>query len=266
MLSPLLLTAIGLAALFALTYGGARRLNNYGIVDVVWAYSFTPVAWGYALAGHGWHARGLVIASLVTIWSVRLGSHLRNRVMSHLPEEDSRYRQLRKDWSANFGPRMFGFFQLQAVSVLLLSAPFVFPARNAFPAFSSWELAGTAIVFLALLGETVADGQLRAFRRHPDHAGQVCNVGLWRYSRHPNYFFEWCIWVGFGVFALGSAWGWIGLLAPAVMLHLLLNVTGVPLAEASSLQSKGDAYRAYQRTTNAFFPGPPLSDPSPPSS
>ncbi|WP_221032271.1 DUF1295 domain-containing protein [Actomonas aquatica] len=259
MIATLLLTTVGLMVLFALTYLWARRINNYGIVDFVWAYSFTAVAWHYALAGHGWAARGLVIASLATIWSVRLGSHLYSRVMSHHPQEDSRYVQLREDWQANFAPKMFGFFQLQAVSVVILSAPLFFPARNAMPAFNAWELIGTTITVLALLGETLADGQLKAFVRHPHNKGKVCKVGLWRYSRHPNYFFEWCIWVGLGLFACGSAWGWIGLIAPAAILHLLLNVTGVPMAEASSLKSKGDAFRQYQQETNAFFPGPTRS-------
>ena len=258
-MTTLLLTTVGLMIVFALAYGVARRIDNYGIVDFVWAYCFTAVAWHYALTGHGWAARGLVIAALATIWSVRLGSHLYARVMGHHPTEDSRYVQLREDWRGNFAPRMFGFFQLQAVSIVILSAPFFFPARNAFPGFNAWEIVGTAICVLALLGETLADGQLKAFIRRPENKGKVCNVGLWRYSRHPNYFFEWCVWMGFAIFACGSAWGWIGLIAPAAILHLLLNVTGVPMAEASSLKSKGEAFRDYQRTTNAFFPGPPRS-------
>jgi steroid 5-alpha reductase family enzyme len=85
----------------------------------------------------------------------------------------------------------------------------------------------------------------------------VCDVGLWRYTRHPNYFFEWLIWVGFFLVGSAAAWGWTGIIAPAVILYLLLNVTGVPPTEAQSLRSRGDAYRRYQATTNAFFPGPP---------
>ncbi|WED63953.1 photosystem I reaction center subunit XII [Synoicihabitans lomoniglobus] len=253
----MLTATVALMTVFALAYLVARRIDNYGIVDFVWAYCFTGVAWFYALSGSGWSSRALVIAALASIWSIRLGSHLYRRVMGHHPQEDSRYGQLREDWQANFGPMMFGFFQLQAVSIVILSAPFLFPTRNAFPGFNLWEIIGTAVCFLALVGETVADGQLAAFRRNPNNEGQVCDVGLWRYSRHPNYFFEWCIWVGFCLFACGSAWGWLSVIAPAAILHLLLNVTGVPMAEASSLKSKGDAFRAYQRTTNAFFPGPP---------
>jgi steroid 5-alpha reductase family enzyme len=257
----LLLTALaGLIVIFAITYRIGDRMNNFGIVDFVWSYSFSAVAWYYALDGHGWLPRKILIAALATAWSWRLGTHLYRRVMSHHPEEDSRYHQLRTDWKDNFGPMMFGFFQLQALFVLILSAPFLFPVRNAFPGFSGWEILGALIVLSSLAGESLADHQLSHFRRQSENKGKVCDIGLWRYSRHPNYFFEWCIWVGFFVFACGSAWGWLSVIAPAAILHLLLNVTGVPMAEESSLRSKGDAFRAYQRSTNKFFPGPPKEE------
>ncbi|MDB4474209.1 DUF1295 domain-containing protein [Opitutaceae bacterium] len=259
-----LLIVLGTATLaligwFTLVFWFCRRLDNYGIVDVIWSYTFTPLAWFYALSGSGWSMRQLVIASLASIWSIRLGSHLYKRVFAHHPEEDSRYRQLRTDWEKNFGPMMFGFFQLQAVSIVVLALPFLFPVFNSSLSFSIFEIIGTALVFVSLCGETLADGQLAAFRRREENKGKVCTIGLWRYSRHPNYFFEWMIWVGFGVFALGSAYGWIGLIAPASIYYLLRYKTGVPMAEESSLKSKGDAFRDYQNTTNEFFPGPSRS-------
>lgn len=252
----LLLVTGALMVLFAVTFLIARNINNYGIVDVVWSYAFAGVAWYFAATGPGWPPRTIVIATLASLWSLRLGSHLARRVAAHHPAEDSRYLQLRQDWRANFGPKMFGFFQLQALSVVLLSLPFLLPTRHAAAGFSIWEIAGFAWCLAAIVGETLADRQLAAFLRRPENRGRVCDVGLWRWSRHPNYFFEWCIWVGFWLFACGSPWGWTSVIAPAAILHLLLNVTGVPLAEASSLRSKGDAFRAYQRRTNTFFPGP----------
>ena len=259
-LTTLLVATLGLMLVFTLTYFIGRRMDNYGIVDIVWSYCFTAVAWFYAWAGPGDPSRKVLLALLASAWSLRLGTHLYRRVMSHHPEEDSRYRQLRLDWAGVFAPKMFGFFQLQAVSIVLLSTPFLFPMQNTFPGLNLWEVLGTAIAVVALFCEGLADSQLAAFRRDPANQGKVCNVGLWRYSRHPNYFFEWCIWVGFCCFACGSVLGWISIIAPLAILHLLLNVTGVPMAEASSLKSKGDAFRAYQRTTNAFFPGPPKSN------
>lgn len=258
--NTLLIATALLMVVFALSFLVARRVDNYGLVDIVWSYAFTGVAWFYSAVGPGYLPRRVVVASLASFWSLRLGSHLFRRVVGHHPEEDSRYRQLRTDWAGNFTPKMFGFFQLQALSVALLSAPFLWPTRNMQPGLNAFEYAGLSLGLIALLGEATADAQLAAFRRDPTRRGQVCNVGLWRYSRHPNYFCEWCIWVGFFVCACGSPWGWVSFIAPAAMLHLLLNVTGVPMAEASSLRSKGDAFRAYQRTTNAFFPGPPQPD------
>ncbi len=251
----LILTALaGLCALFALLYLLCRRLDNYGFVDVAWSYAFALVAVFYALLGSGWWPRRLALATMAVLWSVRLGSHLLKRVAGHHPVEDGRYLQLRQDWAGNFGPKMFGFFQLQAASVVLLGLPFLLPALNRTAQFHPLEIAGTLLWLIAICGEALADAQLAAFKRDPAHRGRVCAVGLWRYSRHPNYFFEWLIWVAYFVFALASPWGGLAVLSPAIILFLLLRVTGIPLTEQQSLRSKGDAYREYQASTSAFVP------------
>jgi steroid 5-alpha reductase family enzyme len=249
-----LLAAAALVAGFALVHLLARGIDNYGVVDIAWSYAFGAVALGYVLLGRGWFVRRALIGALVLVWSLRLGTHLLIRVSRHHPEEDTRYRQLRKDWAARFHWKMAGFFQLQALSVVLLSLPFLLACRNPAPALGGWEIAGTALWLLAITGEALADAQLAAFRRDPANRGQVCSAGLWRYSRHPNYFCEWLVWVAYFAFACGSPWGWVSVLSPACILWLLLRVTGVPMTEAQSLRNRGDAYRAYQRTTSAFFP------------
>ena len=256
-MSPLLLILSALAGLclfFAGLFLLARRINNYGIVDIAWSYAFAILALFYAVFGPGWPLRRALIATMATLWSLRLGTHLYRRVMGHHPVEDGRYVQLRQDWAGNFGPKMFGFFQLQAASVVLLGAAFVAACLNPAPHLHPLELAGAALWLLALTGEALADHQLAAFKRDPASRGQVCAIGLWRYSRHPNYFFEWLIWVAYFVFALASPWGWSALIGPASILFLLLRVTGIPLTEEQSLRSKGDAYRRYQQTTSAFVP------------
>lgn len=250
----------GLAAAFALAYLLARRLDNYGIVDIAWSYAFALLAIGYAVFGPGWAPRRVLIATLATAWSLRLGTHLYRRVMSHHPVEDGRYVQLRKDWAGNFAPRMFGFFQMQAASVVLLGVPFLLPVLNPAPRLHALESAGAVLWLLALAGEARADAQLAAFKRDAANRGRVCAVGWWRYSRHPNYFFEWLVWVAYFVFALASPWGVLAVIGPASILYLLLCVTGIPLTEQQALRSKGDAYRRYQRTTSAFVPWPPLSE------
>lgn len=259
MLLLFLVALTALCGLFALLYLVARRLDNYGIVDVAWAYAFAPTAAFYAWAGPGWAPRRVLIATLVALWSLRLGTHLLRRVASHHPIEDGRYVQLRRDWAGNFAPKMAGFFQLQAASIVLLSMPFLLPVLNDARAFHWLEIAGVALWVVALAGESLADAQLAAFKRDPAHRGRVCDVGLWRYSRHPNYFFEWLVWLAYAVIALASEWGWLGLLAPLSILYLLLRVTGIPLTEEQSLRSKGEAYRRYQQTTSAFVPWFPRS-------
>lgn len=262
-LALLLVALASLCALFAVLYLVARRLDNYGIVDIAWSYAFAALASFYALFGPGWPVRRALIAALAVVWSLRLGTHLAIRVIGHHPTEDGRYVQLRRDWAGNFAAKMFGFFQLQAASVVLLGVAFLLACLNPTPALHPFEYAGATLWLLAISGEALADAQLAAFKKNPDHRGQVCAVGLWRYSRHPNYFFEWLIWVSFFVFALGSPYGFLAIIGPASILYLLLRVTGIPLTEAQSLLSRGDAYRRYQKTTSAFIPWFPKKLPTP---
>jgi steroid 5-alpha reductase family enzyme len=254
----LILTALAaLCSVFAVLHAVARRIDNYGIVDIAWPYAFAALAAFYALAGTGWPVRRALIATLACIWSIRLGTHLFIRITRHHPAEDARYAQLRRDWAGNFHPKMFGFFQLQAASVVLLGLAFLLAAQNSAPALHPLEVAGAGLWLIALAGEALADAQLAAFKRDPANRGRVCATGLWRYSRHPNYFFEWLVWVAFFVFALASPWGWIAIVGPVSILYLLLRVTGIPMTEEQGVRSKGDAYRRYQQTTSAFVPWPP---------
>ncbi len=251
----LILSALaGLCLVFAGVYLLARRIDNYGIVDIAWSYAFAVLALHYAFLAPGWPGRKALITTMAVLWSLRLGTHLYRRVMGHHPVEDGRYVQLRQDWAGNFASKMFGFFQLQAASVVLLGVAFFISCLNPAPRLHPLEIAGAFLWLLALAGESLADRQLAIFKRDPVNKGKVCDVGLWRYSRHPNYFFEWLIWVAFFVFALASPFGWIAVIGPASILYLLLRVTGIPLTEEQSLRSKGDAYRRYQRTTSAFVP------------
>jgi steroid 5-alpha reductase family enzyme len=249
-----LIATAALLAAFALVYGLARRLDNYGVVDIAWSYALGAAAVFYALAGPGWTVRRALIGTLAAVWSLRLGTHLLVRVARHHPAEDGRYRQLRRQWVAGFALKMAGFFQLQALSVVVLSSPFLLACRDRTPALRPLELAGTGLWLAAVAGEALADAQLAAFVRDPSHRGQVCSTGLWAWSRHPNYFCEWLIWVAYFLFAAASPWGWTTVICPAGILGLLLGVTGIPMTEEQSLRSKGDAYRRYQRTTSAFVP------------
>jgi len=257
----MLSTLAGLSAVFLGSYVLARRWDNYAIVDIVWSYAFAGLVLTYSLLGTGWLPRRALIAALVTVWSLRLGTHLLIRVRRHHPLEDGRYVQLRKEWGHSFPLKMGVFFQMQALSVVVLGVGFFVVSLNPVAAFRPWEIVGAILWLIAIVGESLADRQLSAFKNDPGNRDRVCDVGLWHYSRHPNYFFEWLIWLAYFVFALGSPWGWISVIAPAGILYLLLGVTGIPLAEEQSLRSKGDAYRRYQQTTSAFIPWLPREIP-----
>lgn len=252
-LTSLLLTGLAIAVgYFFLTWLISVRIKNYGLLDAAWSYGVAILAPLYAIAGPGDPWRKWAVTAIGAAWSLRLGTHILRRVLSHHPVEDARYQTLRARWP---GAGMFlAFFQLQAVMVVIFSLPFLLMAWNAHPGLQPVEIAGLLIALLSLAGESLADAQLKAFKADPANQGKVCQAGLWNYSRHPNYFFEFLFWVGFFIAALGSPWGWITLICPLLMLHFLLNVTGIKLSEEYSLKSRGDAYRAYQRTTSAFVP------------
>ena len=255
----LLISLCAACAAFALLFFIARRLANFGLVDLAWSLGFAPLAAFYGSYATGAPLRRAVIATMAVFWSLRLGGYLARRVLGHLAVEDGRYQQLRRDWAGNLNWKMFGFFQVQAVLLVGLSTPFLIAARNPAPGLHLLEWVGAALWLIALCGEALADLQLASFKRNSANKGLVCDTGLWRWSRHPNYFFEWLIWVAFALFALTSPWGWLALACPALMLFFLLKVTGIGYTEEQLLRSKGDAYRAYQVRTSAFVPWPPKS-------
>jgi steroid 5-alpha reductase family enzyme len=257
---PFSAAALGLlllATLFALGRWWAGRIDNFGILDVLWTYGFLLTAALAAVLGPGWGPRRIVMALLVATWSLRLGTHVVVRVARAHPREDPRYGQWRRAWGRKFASRMTGFFQLQAASVVLLSTAFFVACANLRPGFTRMEAGSAVLALLGIGGEALADAQLAGFKRAAPDRSSVCDAGLWRFSRHPNYFFEWVTWLGFFGFGLGSPEGWLGVVGPAAILYFLLGVTGIPMTERQSLASKGAAFRRYQETTSAFIPWVP---------
>jgi len=248
-----------MALIMAGLWGVQWRTRNAGFVDVCWALGVGVLGVGFALAAtDGDAVRRALIAACAGLWGLRLGGYLLARVASEA--EDGRYRALREQWGRRTQPYLFIFFQVQALWAVIFAAPMLIAARNPV-ALNALDALAVAIWAVALGGERLADRQLARFRRRAGSAGQVCTEGLWRYTRHPNYFFEWLHWWAYVAFGILAPWGWLTLLGPAVMLLFLLKVTGIPPTEAHALASRGEAYRAYQRTTNKFFPGPPRPDP-----
>jgi steroid 5-alpha reductase family enzyme len=228
-------------------------IKNAAIVDVGWAAGLALLAIYYANAGPGYSARRYAIATMVGLWGLRLASYLLFARVIGQPEE-GRYVQLRKEWKTNLPLRFLFFFEFQALLDVALSLPFLLACLDSRAPLGFLEKLGGAIWIVGILGEALADAQLNKFKKDPANKGKLCRAGLWNYSRHPNYFFEWLIWVGYATFAIASPWGWLGLLSPALILYFLLGVTGIPATEEQALRSRGDQYREYQKTTSAFVP------------
>ncbi len=226
-----------------------RWLENPSVVDVAWETGLMLCGWVYIL-GHGLTSRSLIIGLVLLLWGLRLGGYIffTRIYKGHV---DKRYLNLSKDWKVAKPLGFFVNFQFQGLLIFLISCSWYFIGNTA---RSSINFSDAILIILALLcisGETLADMQLQQFKK--DHPGAVCNTGLWRYSRHPNYFFEWLIWCIFCVLALNSIWSIISIISPVTLYLLMTQVTG-PMTEAGSLKSRGEAYKAYQKQTSYFFP------------
>lgn len=255
----LVLVAAWLAVSMAGAWAVQRITGNSGWVDACWSYATGAAGVAVALGGPeiGW--RHWVVAGLMAAWGLRLGTHIARRAAQG--HEDPRYGAYRRDWGDGFQLRMFRFLQLQAFAGFLLVLSVLAAVSHPGGAFRLVDGLALLILLAAVVGESVADAQLRRFRADPANRGQVCEAGLWAWSRHPNYFFEWLLWCAWPVMALGAGWGWMGLslVAPVWMYWLLVHVSGIPPLETVMLASRGDAYRDYQRRVPAFFPRRPRS-------
>ncbi|MGC2777647.1 MAG: DUF1295 domain-containing protein [Bradyrhizobium sp.] len=259
-LQALLAMALALSLLMAAAWVVQQRTGNSGWVDTIWTFSIGLVGTLGAIwpAGGGApDARQWLVAVLVAAWSLRLGSHV--AVRSRGVADDPRYAEYARQWGAAAPRRMFLFLQQQAWG----SSPLVFAMFVAAHAPATGlrlqDYLGILVLLAGIAGEALADAQLKAFRADPANKGKVCDAGLWRWSRHPNYFFEWMCWLSYPVIALSrdNPWGLASLLAPVLMYWFLVHITGIPPLEQQMLRSRGDRYRAYQARTSAFFPLPP---------
>lgn len=232
-----------------------KRLGDAGIVDVVWSYGVGLNALFFAVFSTGGNGvRRTIVATLAMIWAIRLGTHVLYRVIKF--DEDGRYVALKEKSGSAAQSKLFWFYQAQAFACTLFALPMLLASQSAAD-IGLLDYLGVAIWIVAISGEAIADAQLNRFRKNRDNKGKVCQTGLWKFSRHPNYFFEWVHWWSYVSFALISTWGWLTILGPISMLYFILTKTGIPPTEEQALKSRGDAYRRYQQTTSAFFPMPP---------
>ena len=264
-LKALFLAAPAGAAMLSAAMLGAwwlqRRTQNTGWIDVIWSFSVGAVALLAALAPLSADPsptpRQAAVACLVGVWSVRLGWHilLRTRAVG----DDPRYRKMIQGWGDGADGRMLRNLQIQAGVGLLLCLAVVLAARNPYPSLRTQDVLGGLILLAGIVGEMVSDHQLRQCRQQLGGRA-VCDTGLWRLSRHPNYFFEWLCWCAYPIIAIdlggSNPFGWFALIAPLCMYWLLTSVSGIPPLEEHMMRTRGEAYRSYQRRTKAFFPFP----------
>ena len=239
---------------FSVVWVIQKRIRNAGIVDLVW--TFATGAAGLILISQGSAPlfRKLIVASIVAIWSLRLGLYLCKRILSE--EEDGRYADMRIAWGDQFERKIFIFFQLQAVWTVLFAIPMLAAAMNPAESIQWFDFVGIGFFAASIIGESIADRQLFRFKHNPQNSGQVCRVGLWKYSRHPNYFFEWLHWFAYLFISFGSIW-MIGSVAGVVVMYLFLTrVTGIPITEKRVSKTRKAQYEIYQKEVSPFFPLP----------
>jgi len=253
-LPGLLLTIlVPLAIVFAGLWWRQRRTGNATSVDAAWSAAIGVIGVGAAVFGGGSPVQRLTVGLLAYAWSGRLTWHLlRDRVFGRAVE-DGRYRAMREHWGPSANRNFFWFYQAQALAALGVAAPFLFLAQHEAPALSAVQVVGLVVAVLAQAAESLADRQLAAHRRAPGQQHLACRRGLWRFSRHPNYFFEWLTWCGVGLVA-APALGWLAMLQPAAMFVLVRFVSGVPFTERQALKSRGCDYRRYMAETSVFVP------------
>lgn len=233
-------------------WGVCTARLNAGLVDIFWSL-FLLVATLSFISGDGSPStRALLVFALVSIWSLRLAAHL--AVRNWNAPEDHRYQAIRARNQPGFvWKSLYLVFGLQAVLAFIVSLPLHAATASVEP-FGVLDVIGASLVVAGILVETIADTQLAAFRDDPASRGQVLDRGLWRYSRHPNYFGEFCVWWGFFIIALATG-AWWTVLSPLLMSVLLLRVSGVTLLE-KDIGQRRPGYAEYVARTNAFFPGP----------
>ena len=258
-----LIAVIFLSIVMTAAWWTVRRTGNGGWTDAFWSFGLGAAGLALALvpvSGTDWPTlRQVVVAALVAAWGLRLGLHIAARAARGA--EDPRYAELRREWGDDFSTRLFRFLHIQAAAGAFLALSILLAAQNAAPGLPVSDWVAVAILVTAVLGESIADRQLQAFKADPANHGKICDTGLWSRSRHPNYFFEWLGWLAYPLFAIDLGgdhpWGWLALTGPAFMYWLLVRVSGIPPLEAHMIRSRGDAFRAYAQRVPPFFPTGP---------
>ena len=247
--------ALAIAALMIAMWLLSLALKNASIVDVGWGLGFVIVAWAVRARIDGNPDRQRLLVAMTTLWGLRLAVYLYAR--NHGKGEDYRYRAMRKRWGPRFGLISLGtVFALQGVLMWIVSLPVQLGQVRVEPTLGALAWIGIAVWGVGFFFEVIGDAQLARFKRDPANAGTVMSEGLWRYTRHPNYFGDACVWWGIALVAAETAVGRWGLIGAATMTFLLRRVSGVTLLEKSLVKRRA-GYDQYVARTSPFIPLPP---------
>ena len=247
--------AITIVAIMVATWLLSLAIKNASIVDIVWGLGFAVTSWVLALTIDGDSTRQALLAFMVGLWGVRLGSYLAKRNLGH--GEDWRYKAMRKKKGKNFGIiSLVTVFGLQGALMWTVSLPVIIGNADDSPGVGPIAVMGILLWIVGLTFEAVGDYQLAKFKKDPANATKVMDKGLWSLTRHPNYFGDALLWWGIGIVGAETGTGIFGFIGPVVMTFFLLKISGVPMLERS-LSRRREGYADYVARTSGFIPRPP---------
>ncbi|BCR04944.1 hypothetical protein DESUT3_20130 [Desulfuromonas versatilis] len=246
------LVLIVLLVFMTLVFAVALQRKDNSIVDIAYGLAFVLAGWSAYLAYGSGHPRQILILSLVTVWGGRLAGHIFWRKRGE-PGEDFRYRKWREEWGDTVVWRSFlQVFMLQGLVVFFVALPLLVVIHQPGGELGGFDLLGVLVWLIGFGFEAIGDWQLLRFKKEPGNRGRIIQSGLWRYTRHPNYFGEATLWWGVWLIAVGSPYGFFAVLSPLLIDFLLLKVSGIPMLEAK--YENNPEFAAYKERTNAFFP------------
>lgn len=262
LISGVLAIASCLSVVMSMAWIAEQRTGNSGWIDTIWTFGLGAIGIAAALwpvsADASISARQWIVAAAVAVWCARLGLHIARRSLAR--RDDPRYAKLRAEWGESARGQMWILLQKQAIVSIPMGASIWLAAHNPAPDLRVQDYVAALILIVAFGGEAIADRQLGLFARANRGSSAVCQIGLWRWSRHPNYFFEWFGWLAYPMIAIDLSgsypFGWLALTGPACMYWLLVFVSGIPPLEEHMLRTRGETFRRYQESTSAFFPLP----------
>ncbi len=250
---------VGVLASFMMTVAWVVHLKykNASIADIPWCFGNIIFFAAMLKLNDTCSTAHLVMLAMITLWSARLGIYLTRRIFQDPYNEDGRFKKIRSDLKSHEGLWFFFMFQFQAALQIVLCTSYLLCAMDSNLQMGLWQYLALCLFLFSFAMQWLADSQLARFAKENRGKNNVCDTGLWKYSRHPNYFFEFCIWLSFAIFAINSPNGAYAFISPALIYFVLTQLSGVKLSEEVSLAKRGDIYRDYMNRTSSFFLLPP---------